>query len=1210
MIAADVTNNPLAQQHIRQRTFGTNNDSKIARQIIGNTVGTGLTIATPELKGAGLAKKVVSGAGIGAGLNSASTLENGGNAKQIAQSAAIGGAFGGALPVAAKIAKPVAKVAANKTAEATNLRFNGLPKKQVIMDTKKLDTINNAKQVLTTNQAPAPTRNAINEGLHQIKDQHGLDFISGSRADRIQRISQYLEQNGEAIPKYQNYLSKPRLATNQIGAVGKDVQNTNKVPRPTTPPFPKTPLAPVIDKNANKVLEQGSGIKSEQNPIVTQNSLTAGGKAGRQNISPEVQSQISGEGSVRNTQQLADTAVLNADKQGLQKTIDTAHEALSVPQGQIDDATVAHVQQAIERADTAGRINDAVGLHDALSEHLRKQGQTIQAASLLYRLSPRGLLYKGLGDLKKGGAEVTPELQNKLSDLADNIKNAKNQADKERARAEFQKAIVDNIPKSKMDSALSVWKAGLLSGVKTQAGNFASNATFGGLKAASNPISAGIDRLLSLKTGERTKTATVRGLGSGTRQGIGTGIDTLKTGIDSRNIDGGKYEVHGELNFKNPVIQKVFGSPSNLVFRGMNAADQPFYYAALKNNLYDLARADGINKGLKGKDLRTHVTNTVANPSTRMAETAKLSAQKAVLGQDSKIASAVTELTHKIPGAQVLAPFVKVPTNFLTRSLDYSPVGAVKEVVKQARSGQLDQRALSEALGEATTGSAVIFMGAELAKSNLLSGQYPSSDPKEAQRWKAEGITPNSIKIGNKWVSLNYLGPAGLLLGAGKDYHDAAARGDNGAVAAISGTAKNLTGQSFLTGFSGFSNAINDPQRSAKSFINSEAGSVVPSWSNDVANFGDQNQRETNNVPQSIKARIPGARNSLPIKQDVYGNDLKQRTDPINLLANPLRPSDVVTNDVKGEVSRLHNVDPNNKDLQVTPTPVDKAITVEKNKVKLTDTQRHDLQKQIGQTTQGNWSKLIKTPEYQQLSDADKATALDNLRKTSTELATRDYVVSNNLAQYQKPASNAAADLATGGSVTNAIKSSDGSTSSNLFYKSPDAEYRTAQAKFDNNVKNNAFKSPAEQIRAKNNVAKLKAGSTFDKTTRDLYGLSDKDLYAYVSGDPNGNAIAQKVIDYGNALVAAGIDTKNKFVDKYGNVTLGKSSVTTSSSGKSSKAKKAKIAKIKAPKASKFKQPKFAAKSPKAPSFKSKRAKIPSYAVKTPKVTAKNKAIV
>jgi hypothetical protein len=260
-------------------------------------------------------------------------------------------------------------------------------------------------------------------------------------------------------------------------------------------------------------------------------------------------------------------------------------------------------------------------------------------------------------------------------------------------------------------------------------------------------------------------------------------------------------------------------------------------------------------KGLKGAELRAHVAEQVKNPSKEIAQTAQFAADKSVLSQDSKLTSALAGFTRKVPAAQVLVPFTKVPTNFLIRSLDYTPVGAVKEVAKQARSGKFNQRALSEALGEATTGTGLIYLGAELSSSNLVSGQFPQNDQKEAQRWKAEGIKPNSIKVGNKWYSLNYLGPAGLLIGAGKDYHDAAKRGDNAAMGAIAGAGKNLTGQSFLTGFSGFANALNDPTRSAKSFINSEAGSVVPTLSADLANFGDKMQRDVNSAKDAVKSR-------------------------------------------------------------------------------------------------------------------------------------------------------------------------------------------------------------------------------------------------------------------------------------------------------------------------------------------------------------------
>jgi len=73
-----------------------------------------------------------------------------------------------------------------------------------------------------------------------------------------------------------------------------------------------------------------------------------------------------------------------------------------------------------------------------------------------------------------------------------------------------------------------------------------------------------------------------------------------------------------------------------------------------------------------------------------------------------------------------------------------------------------------KAIGEGVTGTGVIALGMALTQHNLLSGDYPKNDAKEAARWKAEGITPNSVKMGGKWINLNYFGPVGLLFNAGR----------------------------------------------------------------------------------------------------------------------------------------------------------------------------------------------------------------------------------------------------------------------------------------------------------------------------------------------------------------------------------------------------------------------------------------------------------
>lgn len=103
--------------------------------------------------------------------------------------------------------------------------------------------------------------------------------------------------------------------------------------------------------------------------------------------------------------------------------------------------------------------------------------------------------------------------------------------------------------------------------------------------------------------------------------------------------------------------------------------------------------------------------------------------------------------------------------------------------------------------------------------------------------------------------------------------------------------------------------------------------------------------------------------------------------------------------------------------------------------------------------------------------------------------------------------------------------------------KEPDYEYKVAQAKYDNKKANGEF-SIAEDIKAREAVVKAKAGSKFDKNTRELYGLNKQELFNYVSNDKDGNAIVDKVIAYGDALAAAGAAPKNKFKNKHGAVVL------------------------------------------------------------------------
>lgn len=1026
--------------------------------------------------------------------------------------------------------------------------------------------------------------------------------------------------------------------------------------RPPIPEERMTPIQSVIDNKRQQMVDvstapipaEGSAANGKPLPIPGDIPTANGGNVKRtrftsktvQNsdeVSPEVKSKTDASYTADTMKAAAKRSNEYIDTAGEQKALEHTLGELNTKRGTASRDTIDRALELAARHDAKGTevgADTAARLYNLAGEHASASGQASQVLSRIARRSPAGLRNKAFRDLKEYGDidvlktnekqldslekqqrgfkpgspdhirlqkqidKLTAEdekrsaLKRDIQDQIDAIGKMPDGQSKDFAVAVLQKNVAKHIKQNALDNVVSVWKAGLLSGSKTSTGNILSNATFAGLKKASDVTSAAADRVISLANkGKRTKVLTNKGIASGTKEGIRNAGTTLKTGVDVRNI-GDKYEQHSEINFNNKFIQKVFGDTANGVFRLMGAADQPFYYAQFKNSLYDMAKADGINKGLRGSELRQHMNDLVKNPTEQMVSTAEKEANKAVLNYDTFASKAVAGAHRGIDNMKgvsdagkaaahtainVLAPFVRVPSAFISRTTDFTPLGIPKEVFSQIAHKQFDQRALSQAIGEAMTGTGVIALGIALARSKMLSGDYPS-DPKEQQRWRAEGIQPNAVKLGNKWFSLNYLGPVGLLFNAGRQVEEA--KGESAmtkAGAAVGGLGQGLLGQSFLQGFSGFTNAITDPERSAKSFINSEASSVVPSFSNDIANATDKKQRQADTPLESIKNRLPGLREQNKIKQDVYGNELAQNNQGVAVV-NPLKPSQNITSPTLAEVKRLHDVDPKDKNLQVTPTTVARNIKVDGKIVTLNNNQRYALQKTVGQAIQENWSKLIQTPEYKALDDQQKVRALNNLRSDTAELAQRTYVTTNKLGTYIKDPDRSVQALGTGDTniadyATNAINtgmssrqpiskgisksSHDFLTKYNVMsdkqrdeksYRENDFDYKLTQAQYENNIAKGKY-SKAQKIKAQDVLTKAKVGADFTKDTRELYGLSKDDLYAYVSTDPNGKRIAQNVLAYGDALEKAGVST-NKFRDSKGNEAIRPKDKSSGSSGR------------------------------------------------------------
>jgi len=689
---------------------------------------------------------------------------------------------------------------------------------------------------------------------------------------------------------------------------------------------------------------------------------------------------------------LADTGVDNASSDVLSRL-----DSPTASSKDISDGLATATALDLRGDETSLRL--ATEIYDKLSASLTKAGQTVQAAKLINRRTGQGLLFDAQRQLTKADVKILPEQRQALQELANRVDNTVGE-EKTRVIAEVQREVNKLIPSDLVDKVVGTWKAGLLTGIRTTTGGALSNALFRGLREASRPGAVAADMVASLFTGKRSSVLTQKGVWSGTGEGLVKAGKYLKSGVDERAFTAdGKY-IDRELNFKNKALQTYV----NGVFRVMGAADRPFYYSQFKNSIAEATIVEAKNLKLKGKDFDAYVENGLKNPSDDAAQYATDVANQAVLANDTLLSNGVNGVRQSIEklenpivrgGAKftlgILAPFTKVPSAFLSRVIDFTPLGAIKEVALQAGKKQLNQAKLVQAISEAGTGTGLIYLGAVLANEGLLTGNYPN-DPKEAARWKAEGIIPNAIKVGDTYYSLNYAGPVGALFNVGKAITDASKEGADAVAAAIAGGTQLATGtleQSFLSGISGALDAIQDPQRYAANFVKSQAGSVIPTLLNDIGNATDETQRQANTAGEAILSRIPGARTVLNAKSDAFGNELTQANDsPIGRLVDPLRPSNAIESPLTDELGRLKEAG------QFIYPLTDKTIKAGGETIKLDADQQKTFNDGVGQETQLIWSNIINSPEYQALSDEEKKETLANAQTDISAVGKKQFLES------------------------------------------------------------------------------------------------------------------------------------------------------------------------------------------------------------------------
>jgi len=320
----------------------------------------------------------------------------------------------------------------------------------------------------------------------------------------------------------------------------------------------------------------------------------------------------------------------------------------------------------------------------------------------------------------------------------------------------------------------------------------------------------------------------------------------------------------------------------------------------------------------------------------------------------STLALAIRKILNSASGdvrlGDQLMPFVKTPANVIGAGIDASGVSAIRAMfnLKSAlESAKLENKEpLKQVVRDfvrSGLGLSLAFIVSAMFDPDDFIGEYPIN-PKEQELLRLQRASPNSIRIGDKWISLDYFGAIAAPL-VGIMY---ARKYGNGLVS----TAQKY-GQGVLTqvtkfpSYSAVRDLFNDiqssvdkatdtkktPEEQAKAtlgalgvtatdFISSR---VVPAIVYDIGKATDQYERkyDTKNPAERLQAKVPALRNKLPVKTDVLGTKVENE-GIISTFLFGARVKTSSENAVVDELVRLQSVGnlPSITDVEKTSTKV------------------------------------------------------------------------------------------------------------------------------------------------------------------------------------------------------------------------------------------------------------------------------------------------
>ena len=684
----------------------------------------------------------------------------------------------------------------------------------------------------------------------------------------------------------------------------------------------------------------------------------------------------------------------------------------------------------------AGNLSDATRLVAELAEIGTAAGQTVQAMSLLKKMTPSGQLYylqKAVDRMNKQFEKQIENPKNRMTQitvnpkLAEAVLNATTQEEVHKAMDALLQSIADQVPVTFAEQ-WNAWRyLSMLGNPKTHIRNMLSNAVFAPVVFMKDVVGAVAEGVLLHGDQKKNKTKNIGQALASAGYGLTFGLvkptkyvqfansdyqamkDVLSGGgkhnpvdliRDKRNIFGKKgpgkaLEAVSRLNSKALDVEDLIAMKSHYV-RAMSQ-----YLAAQKANIATL-ESTGEGRALLAKARSWAVQE----------------AQKATFRDASALASALNRFEKSGVVGQVIAggvvPFKKTPINILKRGVEYSPLGILK-AVKDAVQSPDNAAKFVDSLSSALTGTAVMYVGYYLAAEGLLRGGG-SDDEEESKLEELAGAQDYSLRMDlvlnnllqnfgvqladGTSMTIDWMAPAALPLFAGAAWFNAFGAGEKFTIADFADTMTMLAEPMFqLSMLDGLNRTLKSIQYSDNksialvgSLLTNYFGQAVPTLFGQIARTIDDTRRGTyldknSKMPKvlnqflqtGIQAKIPVWAEDRIEYLDAWGRADTESNFLFRAFENFISPgywSKMSTSPMEEELLRVYKV---TGEGGVLPTAAAKYFNVNKERYDLSADEWSTFQKVSGQTAYKLLTDLVNSRAYQSLTDQQKAEAIQDI---------------------------------------------------------------------------------------------------------------------------------------------------------------------------------------------------------------------------------------